>query len=63
VITGLLQVTVFQTVRTQEVQLFLISLLDVTQYKLLFFGLILVLMMLLRPEGLVPSVTSKRKGT
>ena len=63
VISGILQQTVFQTIQTREVSLFLASLLDLTQYKLLFFGLILVLMMLLRPEGLLPSAMSRRKGS
>jgi branched-chain amino acid transport system permease protein len=60
---GLLQATVFTSVQSQGVNLFLGSLLDVSQYKLLLFGLILVTMMLVRPQGLVPEAMTKRKGS
>ncbi len=61
VLGGLLQVTVFRAIESQDVRLFFNSLLDATQYKLLLFGLILVLMMQFRPQGLVPSVAPRRK--
>jgi branched-chain amino acid transport system permease protein len=60
---GLLQATVFTSVQSQGLNLFLSSLLDVSQYKLLLFGLILVTMMLVRPQGLVPETMTKRKGS
>jgi branched-chain amino acid transport system permease protein len=63
VLNGVLQVTVFDNVQSQGVNLFLASLLDMTQYKLLLFGVILVVMMLVRPQGLVPEAMTKRKGT
>jgi branched-chain amino acid transport system permease protein len=61
VLGGVLQVTVFRGLESPDVQLFLASLLDATQYKLLLFGLILVLMMQFRPQGLVPSLSQKRR--
>lgn len=61
VLGGVLQVTIFRGIESPDVRLFLNSLLDATQYKLLLFGLILVLMMQFRPQGLVPSITAKRK--
>ncbi len=55
VVGGVLQVTVFQAVTTIEIQRFLETLLNASQYKQLLFGLILVLMMRFRPQGLLPS--------
>jgi branched-chain amino acid transport system permease protein len=54
VIGGLLQATVLRSAPEGLAQ-FLGSLLDVTQYKLLLFGVILVFMMLTRPQGLIPA--------
>ncbi len=62
VLNGLLQATVFTNVQSQGLNLFLSSLLDVSQYKLMLFGLILVTMMLVRPQGLVPEAMTKRKN-
>jgi len=59
VIGGLLQATLFQGIESQAMRNFLESLFNASQYKLLLFGLILVLMMQFRPQGLVPS-TSER---
>jgi ABC-type branched-subunit amino acid transport system permease subunit len=39
------------------------NLFDATQYKLMLFGIILVVMMLVRPQGLVPEAMTKKKGT
>ncbi|MDQ2996479.1 MAG: branched-chain amino acid ABC transporter permease, partial [Chloroflexota bacterium] len=58
VIGGLLRATVLQSAN-EGFGLFLSSLFDVTQYKLLLFGLILVIMMLVRPQGLVPASVVK----
>jgi len=55
VLGGLLQATVFQSIKSQAMENFLESLFNASQYKLLLFGLILVLMMRFRPQGLVPS--------
>lgn len=55
VMGGVLQATIFQSIHSQAMQNFLESLLNASQYKLLLFGLILVLMMRFRPQGLVPS--------
>jgi branched-chain amino acid transport system permease protein len=63
VLNGVLQVAVFDNVQSQGINLFLASLLDTTQYKLLLFGVILVVMMLVRPQGLVPEAMTKRKGS
>ena len=51
---GLLKATVLKTA-PEGLALFLGSLLDITQYKLLLFGLALVIMMLVRPQGLIPA--------
>ena len=61
VVRGLLEATVLRSSSSLEVTNFLTSILDITQYKLLFFGVILVSMMLVRPQGLVPSVATKRR--
>ena len=61
-IGGVLEATIFQGIQSQGLENFLSSLLDVSQYKLLFFGLILVVMMLVRPQGLVPESMVKSKG-
>lgn len=61
-IGGFLQAFVFKGIQSQGMQNFLASLLDVSQYKLMLFGLILVVMMLVRPQGLVPESMTKKKG-
>lgn len=63
VVRGVLEATVLRSSSSIAVTNFLTSILDITQYKLLFFGVILVTMMLVRPEGLMPSVTSKRRSS
>ncbi|MCX6049934.1 MAG: branched-chain amino acid ABC transporter permease [Chloroflexi bacterium] len=57
VLGGVLQATIFQSVKSQAMTNFLESLFNASQYKLLLFGLILVLMMRFRPQGLVPSAS------
>lgn len=59
VLGGALQATVFKGIQSQAMQNFIESLLNASQYKLLLFGLILVLMMQFRPQGLVPSTVEK----
>jgi branched-chain amino acid transport system permease protein len=59
VVGGLLRATLFQGIQSQAMQNFLESLFNASQYKLLLFGLILVLMMQFRPQGLVPSTTER----
>jgi branched-chain amino acid transport system permease protein len=56
---GVLQATIFKGIQSQAMQNFLESLFNASQYKLLLFGLILVLMMQFRPQGLVPSTVEK----
>jgi branched-chain amino acid transport system permease protein len=56
---GILNVTLFKSIQSQAMTNFLQSLFDASQYKLLLFGLILVLMMQFRPEGLVPSAVEE----
>ena len=63
VINGILQVTVFKNVTNEGLNAFLGSALDTTQYKLMLFGLILVIMMLVRPQGLVPESMTRKKGS
>ena len=63
VVRGVLEATVLRSSSSIAVTNFLTSILDITQYKLLFFGVILVTMMLVRPEGLMPSVASKRRSS
>jgi branched-chain amino acid transport system permease protein len=58
VIGGVLRATVLQSAN-EGIGLFLSSLFDVTQYKLLLFGLILVIMMMVRPQGLIPASVIK----
>ena len=62
VVRGLLEATVLRSSSSVEVTNFLTSIFDITQYKLLFFGVILVSMMLVRPQGLIPGVASKRRA-
>jgi branched-chain amino acid transport system permease protein len=59
VINGILHLTIFQWNTNPGLNNFLESLLNMTQYKLLLFGLILVIMMITRPQGLVPASVSK----
>ncbi len=64
VLSGVLRATVFQWNQDPSLERFLESLFNMTQYKLLLFGLILVVMMLARPRGLLPEniVTYSTKG-
>ncbi len=59
VMGGVLRATLFQGISNQGMQNFLESLFNASQYKLLLFGVILVLMMQFRPQGLVPSSTER----
>jgi len=59
VINGILHTTIFQWNSNPGFNNFLESLLNMTQYKLLLFGLILVIMMITRPQGLVPASVAK----
>ncbi|MFN3706422.1 MAG: branched-chain amino acid ABC transporter permease [Thermoflexales bacterium] len=54
VLSGLFRVTIFQWNQDPGLERFFESLFNMTQYKLLLFGLILVVMMLARPRGLLP---------
>ena len=62
VINGVLQATVFTAANNDVVSQFWGSLLDTTQYKLMLFGIILVVMMLVRPQGLIPESSTQTKG-
>ncbi len=59
IINGIMHVTVFKWNTNPGLNNFLESLLNMTQYKLLLFGLILVIMMITRPQGLVPASVAK----
>ena len=52
---AVLTTSVFPVIPNPAVREFLISAVDPSQLRLLLFGLTLVIMMLVRPEGLVPS--------
>lgn len=54
VLKGLLNVSVFPNISNPQLQNFLATSLDPTQMRLFLFGLTLVIMMLVRPEGLLP---------
>lgn len=62
VVGGILQVTLLQWIDAPGFENFIKSLLDPTQYKLMLFGLILVIMMRVRPQGLIPAGIIKYKG-
>lgn len=59
---GILQATVLQWVQVPGLDNFLESLFNPTQYKLMLFGLVLVIMMRVRPQGLIPAGIEKYKG-
>jgi branched-chain amino acid transport system permease protein len=61
IVNGVLQATLFspQSNINPGLSNFLASLFDATQYKLLLFGLILVVMMIARPQGLIPSTIAR----
>jgi branched-chain amino acid transport system permease protein len=63
VLNGVLRETVFKAVQNEALNNFMANLFDATQYKLMLFGIILVVMMLVRPQGLVPEAMTKKKGT
>jgi branched-chain amino acid transport system permease protein len=62
VVGGILQVTLLRWIDAPGFENFIKSLLDPTQYKLMLFGLILVIMMRVRPQGLIPAGIVKYKG-
>lgn len=62
VVGGILQVTILKWIDAPAFENFIQSLLDPTQYKLMLFGLILVIMMRVRPQGLIPAGIIKYKG-
>jgi branched-chain amino acid transport system permease protein len=62
VVGGVLQVTLLRWIQVPGLENFIRSLLDPTQYKLMLFGLILVIMMRVRPQGLIPAGIVKYKG-
>ena len=61
VLNGILQTTIFKWNTNPGLNNFLESLFNMTQYKLLLFGLILVVMMITRPQGLIPAGIIKYK--
>jgi branched-chain amino acid transport system permease protein len=61
VLSGVLQTTLFKWNTNPGLNNFLDSLFNMTQYKLLLFGLILVVMMISRPQGLIPAGIIKYK--
>ena len=62
VFNGILQDTLFKWNTNPGLNNFLDSLFNMTQYKLLLFGLILVVMMITRPQGLIPAGIIKYKS-
>ncbi|MBX7213987.1 MAG: hypothetical protein K1X39_08265 [Thermoflexales bacterium] len=61
VINGVLQGLVFKGIDNQALAVFWTSLTDATAYKILLFGLILVVMMKVRPQGILPEQTAARR--
>jgi branched-chain amino acid transport system permease protein len=62
IIGGILNVTILEWVQVPGLDNFLNSLLNPTQYKLMLFGLVLVVMMRVRPQGLIPAGIERYKG-
>ena len=62
IIGGILQATILTWVQVPGLDNFLESLFNPTQYKLMLFGLVLVIMMRVRPQGLIPAGIEKYKG-
>ncbi|MEO6060866.1 MAG: branched-chain amino acid ABC transporter permease [Thermoflexales bacterium] len=63
VINGVLQGVVFKGMADGPMATFVNSLTDATAYKILLFGLILVVMMKVRPQGILPEATAARRRT
>jgi branched-chain amino acid transport system permease protein len=61
-IGGILQATILRWVQVPGLDNFLESLFNPTQYKLMLFGLVLVVMMRVRPQGLIPASIQTYKG-
>ncbi len=61
IINGVLQGVIFKGVEAGPLSSFLGSLTDATAYKILLFGLILVIMMKVRPQGILPEQTAARR--
>jgi branched-chain amino acid transport system permease protein len=61
VINGVLQGVVFKGMADGPMAVFVNSLTDATAYKILLFGLILVVMMKVRPQGILPEATAARR--
>jgi branched-chain amino acid transport system permease protein len=61
VINGILRATVFVWNTNPGLNNFLEGIFNMTQYKLILFGLILVIMMITRPQGLIPASIIKYK--
>lgn len=56
---GFMKISVLPSVSNPAVKDFLATSLDPTQMRLALFGIVLVVMMLVRPEGLIPSAERK----
>jgi branched-chain amino acid transport system permease protein len=57
VLKGFLSTSVLPNIPNPQLQDFIATSLDPTQMRLFLFGLTLVIMMIVRPEGLVPDAT------
>ncbi len=60
-VNGFNQQVFFSNIDNQPLLAFINSLTDATAYKIMIFGLILVIMMKVRPQGLLPQVTAANK--
>jgi branched-chain amino acid transport system permease protein len=60
-VNGITQGLIFKGIDNPGLLLYVNDVTDATAYKILIFGLILVVMMKVRPEGLIPAQTAKRK--
>jgi branched-chain amino acid transport system permease protein len=61
IINGVLQGVVFRDIASGPLAVFVNSLTDATAYKIAIFGLILVVMMKVRPQGILPEQTAARR--
>ena len=61
IINGVLQGVIFRDIASGPLAVFVNSLTDATAYKIAIFGLILVVMMKVRPQGILPEQTAARR--
>ena len=60
-INGVTESVFFSGIQNPALVQFVQSIADATAYKVMLFGLILVIMMKVRPQGLIPAETAAQK--